>query len=165
MPALESSPASVPPLMLEQTRVIRATRASAYQAWTDPEILKQWFGPTGMYCPRVELDVRVGGAYHIEVHPTPQAAADAATPESMSREAAAHGVYTRVVPNELLQFNWIPSWQPGEESLVTVSFKDVDGGTEVAIRHERFSSESSREGHSKGWVGCLAKLAANLERQ
>lgn len=166
MPTLAPAPASAPAstFMLEQTRVIRAPRARVYEAWINPEVLKQWFGPTGMYCPRVELDVRVSGVYRIEVHPTPETAASLTTPESMARQAVATGTYTRIIPNELLQFTWLPSWNPAEESLVTVSLKDADGGTQVTIRHERFTSEGSREGHSKGWDGCLTKLAESLER-
>ena len=164
MPILETAPASTESFMLEQTRIIRAPRARVYEAWTNPEVLKQWFGPAGMYCPSVALDVRVGGAYRIDVHPTPETAASLTTPESMARQAAASGTYTRIVPNELLQFTWAPSWNPAEESLVTVSLKDAVGGTEITIRHERFTSEGSREGHGKGWAGCLDKLTETLQR-
>jgi uncharacterized protein YndB with AHSA1/START domain len=166
MPTLapETASTSAETFLLEQTRVIRAPRARVYEAWTNPEVLKLWFGPAGMYCPSVKLDVRVGGAYRIEVHPTPETAASLTTPESTARQAAAEGTYTRVVPNELLEFTWAPSWNPAEESLVTVSLKDADGGTQVTILHQRFTSEGSRDGHGKGWDGCLTKLAENLER-
>lgn len=117
-----------------------------------------------MYCPNVKLDPRVGGNYRIDVHPTPETAKSLTVDESMTRQAVANGTYTKIVPNELIQFTWLPSWNPGEESTVTVLLKDVDGGTEVTILHERLISEGSRDGHSKGWEGCLAKLAANLER-
>ena len=70
MPALETAPAStVPTFMLTQTRVIRAPRARVYEAWTNPEIVKQWFGPVGLQCPSVEVDPRIGGAYRIEFAP------------------------------------------------------------------------------------------------
>jgi uncharacterized protein YndB with AHSA1/START domain len=62
------------------------------------------------------------------------------------------------VLNELLQFTWTPNWNPGEESLVTISLKDVEGGTELTLLHERFLSEGSRNGHTKGWAGSLDKL-------
>jgi uncharacterized protein YndB with AHSA1/START domain len=163
MPTLERAPAVTETFKLQQTRVIYASRARVYEAWTNPEIMKMWFGPEGMYCPSAALDVRVGGDYRVDVHPTPETAKSLTSDESMSRKAAAHGTYTQLVPNELLQFTWFPSWNPSEESLVTVSLKDAEGGTEVTILHERFTSEGSRDGHNKGWAGCLAKLATTLE--
>lgn len=32
-----------------------------WDAWTRPEDLRSWWGPTGFTCPRAEADVRVGG--------------------------------------------------------------------------------------------------------
>jgi uncharacterized protein YndB with AHSA1/START domain len=160
MPALETAPAAtVPTFMLTQTRVIRAPRARVYEAWTNPEIVKQWFGPVGLQCPRVEVDARIGGAYRIEF--APRAATDGNA--CGSQNTAAFGHYTKIVPNELLQFSWSSNWQPGEDSVVTVSLKDVDGGTEITILHENFNTEASRDAHDKGWAGGLGKLASLLE--
>jgi uncharacterized protein YndB with AHSA1/START domain len=163
MPTLETAPAStVPTFLLTQTRVIRAPRARVYEAWTNPEIMKQWFGPQGLQCPSIEIDPRSGGAYRIEFAPVnlPPAADVIACG---SQNTAAFGHYTKVVSNELLQFTWSSNWQPGEDSLVTVSLKDVDDGTEITILHENFNTEQSRDGHHQGWAGCLDKLTAMLQ--
>jgi len=156
MPTLET--AAVPTLMLEQSRIIRASRERVYEAWTNPEILKKWFGPTHFVCPNAQLDVREGGSYSIDVKPLPEAN----SPHGM---ATAAGTYTKVVPNELLQFTWDPTWNPGEVSLVTVTFADARGGTQINIRHERFASEQSRDGHKNGWSGSIEKLATLTEQQ
>jgi uncharacterized protein YndB with AHSA1/START domain len=116
-----------------------------------------------MYCPEAMLDVRVGGEYRIAVLPTAEAAASEATSDSERRHAAAVGSYTKIAPNELLQFTWSPNWNLGEQSLVTVTFKDVEGGTELTLIHENFNSEESRDGHNKGWAGSFDKLARILE--
>ena len=42
--------------------------------------------------------------------------------------------------------------------MVTVEFKDVEGGTEVTPTHEGFESEDARGRHEHGWRGCLDKL-------
>jgi uncharacterized protein YndB with AHSA1/START domain len=161
MPALETVTASkaVPTFILTQTRVIRAPRARVYEAWTNPEMAKQWFGPAGLQCPSVEIDPRIGGAYRIEF--APRAAADGIS--CGSQNTAAFGHYTKIVPNQLLQFTWSSNWQPGEDSIVTVSLRDVDGGTEITILHENFNSEASRDAHNQGWAGSLDKLTAMLE--
>ena len=148
---------------LEETRIIRAPRGRVWEAWTRPEMLKQWFGPAHMHCPNAELNVYEGGSYRIDVHPNPDAPPPLQLTESARREAAATGTYTKVVPNELLQFTWVPSWLPQEESLVTITLQEVEGGTNITLRHERFLCKSSREGYERGWSGSLAKLATQLE--
>ncbi len=108
-------------LAVEQTRVIKASREQVFRAWTDPAVLRQWFGPTQKHCPAADLDVRVGGAYRIEVH-----GGSCADPASARTEAHAAGRYTKIIPNELIQFTWIPSWNENEESVVTISLRDVE---------------------------------------
>jgi uncharacterized protein YndB with AHSA1/START domain len=158
MPTLESSPATTYSLTL--TRVVRAPRPRVYEAWTNPELAATWFGPAEMYCTEASLDVRAGGAFRMEVKPL----TDMPQAEPARRGGIATGTYTKVVPNELLQFTWHGDWHPGEESLVTVFLKDAPGGTELTLTHERFTSEQSRDGHNNGWIGSLDKLQAALER-
>ena len=93
MPTLETASTAIDNIMLEQTRVIRAPRPRVYEAWTNPDTLKQWFGPANMNCSSATLDVRVGGAYRIDVKPTPEAAATAA-----HGLATAAGTYTKSCP-------------------------------------------------------------------
>ena len=49
------------------TRTIKASREAVFRAWTEPEQMKQWMAPEGMDLPVVEADVRVGGAYQIQM--------------------------------------------------------------------------------------------------
>jgi len=154
MPALQSIP-ETSSLSLTQTRFIRASRARVYEAWTNPEIMRQWFGSPTMQCASAQLDVRVGGDYSIKMALRP-GADPAATGGHTTSEV--HGHYVRVVPGELLQFTWIPAWNPAEESLVTVTLKDAPGGIELIALHERFLSEASRDGHNAGWTSGLDRM-------
>jgi uncharacterized protein YndB with AHSA1/START domain len=153
MPTLEATPALASGVQL--TRTIRSPRSRVYEQWTNPELLKQWFGPANMHCTSATLDARLGGAYSIAVRPE---GAPATQPD-----AIATGNYTRVVPGELLQFTWKPTWNPGEESLVTVSFQDAAGeGTEITIGHQNFAPDSV-EGYTRGWTACLDKMESTLD--
>jgi uncharacterized protein YndB with AHSA1/START domain len=147
-------------LKLEITRVIKASRAKVYAAWTRPEMVQKWFGPEHMTCPVAKLDVRPGGEYEIQM--VGSTAGCEANPNT-SNQVSALGVYQQVVPNELLQFTWRGSWEGCETTLVTVSLKDVEGGTELTLLHERFATEASRNGHEKGWTGSFEKLAKLME--
>ncbi len=46
------------------TREFNAPRDLVWKAWTDPEMLKKWFGPKGFTMPTCKMDLRVGGVFH-----------------------------------------------------------------------------------------------------
>jgi hypothetical protein len=48
---------------LEIIRFINVPPARVYDAWTDPEQLRQWFGPENVRTRNITADVRVGGKY------------------------------------------------------------------------------------------------------
>jgi uncharacterized protein YndB with AHSA1/START domain len=43
------------------TRVIAAPVERVWKAWTDSELVMQWWGPKGFTCPVARMDVREGG--------------------------------------------------------------------------------------------------------
>src|SRR5271157_1381916 len=46
-------------------RTFDAPRELVWKAWTDPKLLKQWFGPRGVTNPICEVDARKGGIIYI----------------------------------------------------------------------------------------------------
>ena len=137
-------------MKLQVSNIIRASRARVFAAWTEPELIKTWFGPPNRVTSSVRVDLRIGGEYRIEM-----------TAEDLDpRVAIASGIYTEIVPDERISFTWLATWAVGEETLVTVSLKDVPGGTEVTLTHEHFRSFETMNGHEKGWTGALAKMAS-----
>jgi uncharacterized protein YndB with AHSA1/START domain len=152
-------PAPPSALSLEITRVIAAPRPRVFEAWTRPEIIRQWFGPGNMCVPSVETDPVAGGAYAIHMQGTLEESEVQRPSDSKNFHAKVHGAYTKVSPFDLLQFTWMAEWSPGEQSLVTVHFRDVEGGTELRLVHEQFETENSRDGHVRGWNGAFDKMA------
>jgi uncharacterized protein YndB with AHSA1/START domain len=137
---------------LQVRRTIAASRETIFRAWTDPEWFSQWFGsPEGSTEP-LELDVRVGGRYRIEV--------------SSSRGAGClYGEYLEVKRPERLvyTFCWegLPVHIPATQ--VTVEFHDLGTATEIVLTHERQPSRTVREFHEGGWTMSLTRLAELLE--
>ena len=131
---------------LSLTQFISAPRARVYEAWTRPEALQTWFTAGNSICAAAELDVREGGAFTILIQKP-----------SANETVAIRGVYRTVVPNALLQFTW-RGCTADETSLVTVSLKDVAGGTELTLTHEQFATEASRDSHNQGWTAIIANL-------
>ena len=45
------------------TRIFDALRERVWKAWTEPELMKRWWGPKGFTTPYCEIDLRVGGKF------------------------------------------------------------------------------------------------------
>ncbi|SDT31945.1 SRPBCC family protein [Bradyrhizobium canariense] len=133
---------------LTLTRRLNAAPAKVYAAWTDPEKIARWFGPSQVRAGSVHADIeaRVGGRFRI----------------SLDMEDGQHhevgGVYRELVPNERLVFSWAWHSTPERESLVTVSLKPDGDGTLLTLHHEQFFDQAARDSHESGWIGSLDKL-------
>lgn len=46
-------------------REFDAPREKVFEAWTDPKLITQWWGPEGVFTPICEIDARPGGLIHI----------------------------------------------------------------------------------------------------
>lgn len=148
-------PAVAENIKLELRRIIRAPRARVYEAWTKPERIQQWFGPEEITVRKVTSDLRVGGAYSIEME---RSCDETYANDPSKPPAGTQGRYTEIVPNEKIAFTWNGAWNPSEQTLVTVALRDVPGGTEVLLTHERFDTLESKARHEHGWSGSLDKL-------
>ncbi|MEX2200522.1 MAG: SRPBCC domain-containing protein [Dongiaceae bacterium] len=140
----DSGSSTRPSLTLK--RRIKAAPAKIYAAWTDPALIARWFGPDSGEVLETEVDVRVGGRYHI-----------AFRTESGERHDVS-GVYHEVLPDEKLVFTWAWRSTPERESMVTVTFKPDADGTILTLLHEKFFDETARDNHRMGWTGALDKL-------
>jgi uncharacterized protein YndB with AHSA1/START domain len=152
--SVESTPNASRELSL--SRLIDAPREKVFKAWTDPELLKQWFAPLPWTTPRAELDVRPGGANLIVMR----------GPEG--QEFPNRGVYLEVVENERLVFTdaYAGAWEPAEKPFMTVilTFEDHGGKTKYTARVLHWSV-ADRERHEKmgfhaGWGQCANQLEA-----
>jgi uncharacterized protein YndB with AHSA1/START domain len=148
-----ATPQPQPQHSLQLTRTFAAPRDRVYRAWTDAREFAQWFHPTADYKTVItRLDLRVGGKYSLEMH---------------HKEGNIHrlsGTYEEIKPPEKLVFTW--SWNQEEvapgESLVTVTFKELGGSTEVTLTHKNLLTAESRDKHKEGWQGCLGQFERYL---
>ena len=68
------------------------------------------------------------------------------------------------MPNRKLVFTWTwPNSTPERESLVTISFRATQGGTELVFLHEQFFDETVRDNHRRGWSESFDKLERFLK--
>jgi uncharacterized protein YndB with AHSA1/START domain len=138
------------------TRLIDAPRGRLFEAWTRPELLKQWFAPLPYTTPFAELDVRPGGANLITMR----------GPDGV--DMPNRGIYLEVVPNERLVFTdaYVEAWVPSAKPFMTVilTFEEEAGKTRYTarVRHWTVEDKEAHEtmGFHEGWGRCADKLEA-----
>ena len=151
------------------TRIFDAPRAAVWNAWTNPEIVKKWWGPKDFTAPHVSIDFREGGKYLFAMH------GPAGT--QFDQDFWSVGTYTEIIPMEKIvatdnfsdeHGNIIDPaavGMPGEwpeQMLVTVTFEDIEGGkTKLTMRHEGHPPEMESDA-TAGWNQSLDKFAAAL---
>lgn len=122
-------------------RLLSASREQVYALWTTADRMPEWLLAGGS----ATLDVRVGGAYHLDMH-------------YEGKAYPQHGEYLEVVPHERLVFTWISEstgWLP---SIVTVELLDRGAQTELVLTHEGLPDEEAALSFEGGWVEILGWL-------
>lgn len=129
-------------------RVVPFERRSVFHAFSSAESMSRWFcaWPNGFS--EVTCDFRVGGGFTIDML-------------GPNGEKVQHrGTYREILPGRRIVFTW--SSPAVQDSLVHVELSDVEGGTEIELRHE-FLPEEWKERHEAGWGTVLSNLAQVLE--
>jgi len=153
-------PSSIADRELVLTRIFDAPPEKVFRAWTEPELIKQWFAPLPWTTPYAETDVRPGGSNLITMR----------SPEG--EDYPNPGVYLEVVENERLVITdaYTRAWEPSEQPFLTMilTFEDLGGKTRYTARVLHWSV-ADRERHEQmgfhaGWGQAADQLAELLRR-
>ena len=133
-------------VVLKMSRKFETSVEKVWDAWTNPDMISIWWLHEGFTEPKpIEFDLKVGGGFKFHLQP----------PEGDSFYA--HGIFKEIIPNQLIKSTWL--WSHSEqETILTVEFKESDGGTELTLIHELFTDESQRDLHADGWQKCLDRI-------
>jgi uncharacterized protein YndB with AHSA1/START domain len=103
------------------TRTFDAPARLVFEAWTKPELFKQWWVPRsmGMTLRSCELDVRTGGKYRLVFGDDP------------ANPMAFFGKYLDVVPNQRIV--WTNEESGADGSVTTVTFEENNGKTTLVM--------------------------------
>jgi uncharacterized protein YndB with AHSA1/START domain len=135
---------------LRIVRTIPGERADVFDAWVAPDRLRSWWGPPGVAVSALDGELRVGGSYRITME----------VPGG-ERRVLVWTFHEIVAPARLVySWRWDNGPETGAESIVTVEFRDVGGGTEIDLVHTGIADRQVRESHAQGWLGCLDGLEA-----
>jgi uncharacterized protein YndB with AHSA1/START domain len=153
------------------SRVFDAPRDLMWEVFTDPEHMKQWWGPKGFSVVVSKIDLRVGGTYHYQLK----------APDGSPMWG--RFVYREIVPPERIvlvssfsdeaggvtRHPMAPVWPL--EMLSTFTFEALpDGRTRFTVRwaphnataQERNAFDEGRGSMTQGWSGTMEQLGAYL---
>jgi uncharacterized protein YndB with AHSA1/START domain len=142
-------------LTLHLERVLPAPRPRVFRMHAEPDQLARWWGPKGFTAPSIELDVRVGGSYRIEMQP-PEGDRFFLCGEFRRVERPAQLVYT---------FRWEDPDPDDRETVVAFSLRDLGGATSVIVDQGPFATEGRRALHEQGWTESLGRLHDSIKNQ
>lgn len=133
-------------------RRVRASIDRVFEAWTTPQQLMAWWGPTDVVCVGASIDLQVGGRYRIG-NRLPDGAVIWIV-----------GTYEEVTRPTRLVFLWSLDHLDAPTERVTVDMTSCERGaaTDILVTHERIADPDTYAGHSTGWIGCLSGLDAWL---
>jgi uncharacterized protein YndB with AHSA1/START domain len=122
-------------------RVFDAPRDHVFAAYTDPELIPEWWGLRGTTTSVDQMDVRAGGSWRF------------ISRDCDGSETAFRGTYREVKPPERLvrTFEW--EGMPGHVLVETVTFEDLGDRTKVTTT-SLFHTNHERDG----------MLASGMER-
>jgi len=156
-------------------KVFDAPREMVWKAWTEPEMIKKWWGPEGFTAPSAKIDLKVGGKYTYAMK----------GPEGSKwdRVMYSSGIFKEIVLMEKIvvtdyfsdeHSNKIEPSKEGQdadfptEMTSTILFEEIEGGkTKLSIIYPKPENEKQfqailKSGMKEGWLSSLDKMAKAL---
>jgi uncharacterized protein YndB with AHSA1/START domain len=154
------------------TRLFDAPVETVWKAWTDPEFIMRWWGPTGFTSCECKIDFREGGRFVFCMR----------APKEFQGGQAFYtsGVYKKIVSMKLIEFSQGLSDKEGnridpttmgmpadfpKEIPSALEFKAVGNKTELTATEYGWTVGQMRDMSEAGLNQCLDKLAAVLARR
>ena len=139
---------------LSLERHFAAPPETVFDVVTRPEHLATWWGPEGMTCPVLDLDLRRLGPWMTEMR------------NGRGETFKVSGEVTHVEPPHSVTFTWgwhDPDDRRGHNSTVTFTVRgDGASGSVFTVTHAGLPDEESLENHREGWASSLTKLGSTF---
>ena len=132
------------------TRTFNGPARLVFEAWTKPELFRQWWVPKsmGMSLLSCIMDVRVGGRYRLEF----------AHGDSQS---AFFGTYKEVTPHSRLAWT---NEEGGDSGQVTTVTFEERGGKTLLVMHDLYPSKEALDGAiASGSTGGMGETFEQLD--
>ena len=137
------------------SRLVRAPRAKLWRAWTDPQLLKEWWCPKPWTTEVRAFELRPGGAFHTFMRGPEGASSD--NPGCFLEIVPQH----RIVMTSMLSAGWRPA-TPWLGMTAVVTMADEGEGTRyvATVMHPDVATAKRHEeiGFFQGWNTCIDQL-------
>lgn len=151
-----------PDLDLELVRDVPVTARAVFEAWTDPESLKQWFAPRPYSIALCEVDLRPGGGFRTVMN-------DPDGNQMMDET----GCYLEVIPDERLVWTSALTTgyrpQPGDMPFTAI-LELTDNGNggctyrAIAVHHNAdAATQHAAMGFHDGWGTVVDQLVEHIQ--
>jgi uncharacterized protein YndB with AHSA1/START domain len=131
------------------TRTFDAPARRVFEAWTRPELFRQWWAPKSSPVPLLscEMDVRIGGSYRL------------AFGQDAANAMAFFGKYLDVSPPSRLVWT---NEESADAAVTTVTFEENDGRT-LLVLQERHPSKEALDEACAGMEGMMPEQFGQLD--
>ena len=131
------------------TRTFDTPARLVFDAWTRPELFKQWWAPKSSPVPLLscEMDARTGGGYRL------------AFGHDAANSMAFFGKYLDVSPPARLIWT---NEESDDAAVTTVTFAENDGRT-LLVLHELYPSKEARDEACAGMAGAMPEQFEQLD--
>lgn len=112
------------------TREFDAPARLVFRAWTKPELIRRWWSGGRGEVTSVDVDLRVGGRWRYLMT------------DDDGSEAAFHGQYLEIVPDERIVSTEVYEATPDAEAVTTLTLTEADGRTTLTLLVQHASREN-----------------------
>jgi uncharacterized protein YndB with AHSA1/START domain len=133
------------------TRLVNGPARLVFDAWTKPDLFRQWWIPAsmGMVLHACEMDVRTGGGYRLVI-----------SHDASSQPHEFFGRYLEVTPHSRLVWT---NDEAGDDGPVTsVTFEETSGKTLVVL-HELYPSKEALDAAGTGAADAMGETFEQLD--
>jgi uncharacterized protein YndB with AHSA1/START domain len=146
-------------LLLE--RIVDVPRSEIWKAWTNPELLKEWFCPKPWKVTECKLDLRPGGEFYTKMQ----------GPEG--QEHPMTGCYLEIVPEKKLVFTdcLLADFKPSQNPFMTamVVLEDHGKGTKYSAyafhKDNAVLKQHQTMGFEQGWGIALDQMVEMIKKK
>ncbi|ESZ50571.1 SRPBCC domain-containing protein [Mesorhizobium sp. RSR565B] len=132
------------------TRTVNAPARIVFEAWTKPELFKQWWVPKsmGMFLRSCEMDARTGGTYRLVFG------------HDASDLHEFFGRYIEVTPHSRLVWT---NDEGGDGGPVTTLTFEEKGGNTLLVMHELYPSKEALDAAGTGAADAMGETFEQLD--
>ena len=132
------------------SQLISATAEALYDIWLDYDSPRgPWLGDGARL-----LDASVGGLFYwSDRHWSDQ---------ESDQEWAHYGRFLTLERPSRIEYTWMSEFTHGLDSTVSITFREVDAGTEVTLRQSGLPDDQAGLDHKNAWIRILGTVGAHF---